>query len=189
MRDELRLLPAVYQSDPWLCALFSCARIVHQGIVDEVIQLRKDMFADTLSERQLIVEEFSCGLDSNAVSNLDTRRALVEARWKSGGKCGIELLQTICDSWKNGQVDVSFVDGTIVLTFCGGAGIPENIDALKSAIETARPAHLPVSYGYVYLMIADVNAMTISQIEQTTMDQFAGGVGYNAQNNTNAIAV
>lgn len=173
MLDELALLPAVYRADPWLTALFHGAGVAHQQLIDEMIQLRKDLFFDTMSERQAAVEEAVCEL--NAASDLDTRRALIEARWKTGGRCGIVLLQTICDSWQNGRCAVSFANGSIVITFNGEHGVPNNIAALMSALEAARPAHLPIRYTFAYIMVADVDGLPIGQLEQITMDQFACG--------------
>lgn len=173
MLDELALLPAVYRADPWLTELFHSADSVHQQLIDEMIQLRRDLFFDTMSERQTAVEEQIC--DMSPVFDLDTRRALIEARWKTGGKCGIVLLQAICDSWENGRCAVSFANGSIVITFNGEHGVPNNIAALMSALEAARPAHLPIRYTFAYIMVADVDGLPIGQLEQITMDQFACG--------------
>lgn len=173
--DPLKNMPTAFSRDQWLNALFGAAHPQLEKLLRETTQLVADMFADTMSERQLQAEEFSCGLDANAAMDLSTRRSLLEARWKTGGKCGVELLQAICDSWQDGSVNVTFIDGSIILKFSGAAGIPENIDALKTAVEAARPAHLPVDYGYVYHMISDVDVMTITQIDMCKMDEFAGG--------------
>lgn len=173
MLPEISLLAPVYRDDAWLKALFHSASIEHQRIIDEMLQLYKELFFDTMSERQTAVEEKIC--DMFPVSDLDTRRALIEARWKTGGKCGIVLLQTICDSWENGRCIVSFDDGMIVITFNGEYGVPNNIDALMTALEFARPAHLPIGYRFHYIMVADVEIMSVNQMEQVTMDQFALG--------------
>lgn len=173
MLHEMLLLPAAYRNDTWLKELFRSADIVHQQLIDEMLQLRRDLFFDTMSERQTAVEEQIC--DMSPVFDLDTRRALIEARWKTGGKCGIVLLQAICDSWENGRCAVSFANGSIVITFNGEHGVPNNIAALMSALEAARPAHLPIRYTFAYIMVADVEVMSVSQMEQVTMDQFACG--------------
>ena len=173
--EPLKNMPAVFLQDAWINALFGAASPQLKSLHEETMQLAADMFSDTMSEKQLQIEEFSCGLDSNTVTDLSTRRSLLEARWKTGGKCGVTLLQAICDSWKDGSVNVEFVNGSIVLKFSGAAGVPENVDALKSAIEATKPAHLPVEYGYVYKMVSDVNAMTIAQMDACKMDEFAGG--------------
>lgn len=173
--EPIKNMPSAFEKDPWLSTLFQAASIQLSDLLAEMTQIAADMFVDTMSERQLQIEEFACGLDANVAMDLDTRRSLLEARWKTGGKCGVKLLQTICDSWKDGSVNVTFLDGTIVLKFSGSAGIPENIDALKTAVEAARPAHLPVDYEYVYHTVSDVNTMTIAHLNACKMDEFAGG--------------
>lgn len=180
MLHEMLLLPPVYRNDAWLKELFRSAGVEHQRIIDEMMQLYKELFFDTMSERQTAVEEQIC--DMTPASDLDTRRSLIEARWKTGGKCGVVLLQTICDSWENGRCIVSFDDGMIVITFNGEYGVPNNIDALMTALELARPAHLPIGYRFHYIMVADAERMSVAEMEQITMDQFAfGEEGQNAQ--------
>lgn len=173
MLHEILLMPLAYRDDAWLKELFRSSSTEHQRIIDEMLQLRRDLFFDTMSERQTAVEEQIC--DMSPVSDLDTRRTLIEARWKTGGKCGIVLLQTICDSWENGRCDVSFASGSIVITFNGEHGVPNNIAALMSALEAARPAHLPIRYTFAYIMVVDVEGLAVEQLEQITMDQFACG--------------
>ena len=96
--EPLKNMPAVFLQDAWINALFGAASPQLKSLHEETMQLAADMFSDTMSEKQLQIEEFSCGLDSNTVTDLSTRRSLLEARWKTGGKCGVTLLQAICDS-------------------------------------------------------------------------------------------
>ncbi|MDO4173727.1 MAG: hypothetical protein Q4D42_03085 [Eubacteriales bacterium] len=170
MLDERSLLPGVYRSDPWLKELFQSSDIVHQSLLDEIFQLYKDLFFDTLSKGQVAVEERICGLD-NSVFDLDTRRALIEARWKTTGTCGVELLQTICDSWENGRCSVSFVDGAIVLNFTAERGVPNNLSALATAIEAAKPAHLPAQFKFEYNTHDVIGKYTHAQLAAMTHEQ------------------
>lgn len=170
MLNELSLLPVVYRQDSWLKELFQSADIVHQRLIDEILQLHRDLFFDTVSERQAVVEEKICGLD-NSVFDLDTRRTLIEARWKTNGRCGVELLQTICDSWENGRCSVSFVDGVIVLNFTAERGVPNNLQALSAAIEAAKPAHLSVRFRFDYNTHDVISKYTHAQLATMTHEQ------------------
>ena len=58
------------------------------------------------------------------------------------GKCDVELLQTIANSWRNGVIKVLFVDATIEIKFVSLVGIPDDLNTLKFMIDEAKPAHL-----------------------------------------------
>ncbi len=46
---------------------------------------------------------------------------------------------------------------------------------LKNAVEQIKPAYILLEYLYSYLLIQDVNAMTINQLQSTPLNKFAGG--------------
>jgi hypothetical protein len=102
------------------------------------------------------------------------KNSIVEARWKNMGHSNIYLLQNICDSWRNGDIIVTFVGGKIQITFVGEYGIPSNLTSLYSEISKAAPAHLVLEYLFKYLLIRDIHeVLTITQIEAVTLNKFA----------------
>ena len=173
MRDGLQLMPAAYRTDAWLTALFESIATVVSNLDTEIASLPDQIFFDRMDEKQLSIEEVSCEI--TPVGDISARRAAVEAQWKSDGTATRQRLQAICDSWKNGEVSVSFADGAVRLTFIGAFGTPERLDDLKNAMRRACPAHLPIEYVIRYLMVADVESMTVSALENELMDEFAGG--------------
>ena len=101
---------------------------------------------------------------------------MLQAKWRSAtGKCDVDLIQRVCDSWQNGEVDVDFVDGEIVLRFVGAYGVPDAdaLAALKTAVQEVIPAHLAVAYLYRYLLVREVHGMVISTLQTHTIDEFA----------------
>lgn len=106
---------------------------------------------------------------------IEEKRAIIEAKWKSSGKADIFLLQAIADSWKNGEIEVSFTDGKINVKFNSILGVPSDLTNLKTALETAKPAHLAILYLFKYLLIKEIhNIMTIEELSQTKLSNFAG---------------
>lgn len=139
----------------------------------QVRQLIMDMFFDTCSEAMLEFYEREAAVKPMTGQSIDGRRASVEAKWKSSGKIDIEMLQAVADSWKNGKVDVDFVDNKIQLTFVDQFGLPEDRAGLELAMDEVKPAHLPIVYFVRYIMLADVEAMTLTELQNHTLSDFA----------------
>ena len=104
------------------------------------------------------------------------RRRALSPLWRANGKVGLEQIQVVADAWRNGEVAVSFTQGRIHIQFVGSFGVPADMDGLKLAMGRAVPAHLPVDYTLRYLLIRDIHgAMTLSELERTPLNHFAGG--------------
>ena len=118
-------------------------------------------------------EERAANLPS--IGTLEERRTALIARWRGAGKCDVDLIQRVCDSWENGEISVGFAKGVIVLTFVGAYGVPEEAElaALQDAVEHTIPCHLTVSYLYRYLLVREVSAMTVDELQGHTMHDFA----------------
>lgn len=123
----------------------------------------------------LETEERIAGITPPAGATEEDRRSALKAKWRSGGKVTIRQIQAVADAWRNGEVEVSFPSGRIQVQFVGSFGVPTDMDGLKQAIALVIPAHLPVDYLLKYLLVEDVEQMTLEELETKTMDQFAFG--------------
>ena len=85
----------------------------------------------------------------------------------SNGHNEIKLIQKICDSWKNGEIEADFVDGKIQIQFIGSFGIPSDLDSLKESIEEIKPAHLPIAWLYRYLLKKEIHHVLAKAQMQT----------------------
>ena len=93
------------------------------------------------------------------------------------GKVSGSMLKNVAQAYESGGIDVS-VDSSeyrILIRFIDTWGLPSNLDDLKAAIEDIKPAHMTVEYRLRYLTIAEVESMTLSEMEQTRQDKLAGG--------------
>ncbi|WP_027399090.1 putative phage tail protein [Anaerovorax odorimutans] len=144
--------------------------VVEQGLHD----LYNQFWFDTMTwGADVIAKQLNIKL--NPILTQAEKNSLIEARWKNSGKSDIELLQNIADSWKNGEINVSFIDGKIIIKFIGEFGTPTDLESLKVEIDKAKPCHLLVNYVFKYLLIKDIhNVMTINQLQAMTLDNFAG---------------
>ena len=173
--NMLASLPTAYRKDAWVIALLSAIAGVDDAQRADADETAQQMFLDSMTWA-LAIEERIAGITPAAGAGVEERRSVLQAKWRSAtGKCDIDLIQRVCDSWKNGEVDVDFVDGEIVLRFVGAYGVPDAdaLAALQSAVQEVIPAHLAVQYLYRYLLVREVSAMTVSELQTHTISEFA----------------
>ena len=173
--DMLASLPAAYRKDAWVIALLGAIADADNAQRADADETTQQMFLDSMTWA-LAVEERIAGITSAAGATAEERRSVLQAKWRSAtGVCNVDMIQRVCDSWKNGEVDVDFVDGEIVLQFIGSYGVPDAdaLAALKAAVQEVIPAHLAVQYLYRYLLVREVAAMTVAGLQTHTIDEFA----------------
>ena len=173
--NMLSSLPTAYRKDAWVIALLSAIAGVDDAQRADADETAQQMFLDSMTWA-LAIEERIAGITPAAGAGVEERRSVLQAKWRSAtGKCDVDLIQSVCDSWENGQVDVDFVDGEIILEFVGSYGVPDAdaLAALKTAVQEVIPAHLAVQYLYRYLLVREVSAMTVSELQTHTIDEFA----------------
>lgn len=170
--NMLRSLPVAYRTDKWVCDLLAAIQSLDDTQREQMLDITQQLFPGSMTWA-LAIEERDAGLASTGT--LEERRTALIARWRAAGKCDVELIQRVCDSWKNGEISVGFAEGVIVLTFVGAYGVPEAgaLAALQDAIEHTIPCHLETEYLYRYLLVREVGAMTVAELQGHTMHDFA----------------
>ncbi|MCL6615562.1 MAG: YmfQ family protein, partial [Anoxybacillus ayderensis] len=94
------------------------------------------------------------------------------------GTVTVALIKNVAESWYNGEVEVTEQPSlyTVKIKFVSKLGVPSNLADIQNALREIIPAHLAINFEFSYLLIKDVhNVMTLSQLEATTLDKFAGG--------------
>ncbi|WP_417181212.1 putative phage tail protein [Agathobaculum sp.] len=170
--NMLRSLPVAYRTDKWVRDLLGAIQSLDDTQREQMLDITQQLFPGSMTWA-LAIEERDAGLPSTGT--LEERRTALIARWRAAGKCDVELIQRVCDSWKNGEISVGFAEGVIVLTFVGAYGVPEaaELAALQDAVEHTIPCHLAVSYLYRYLLVREVDGMTLDELQGHTMHDFA----------------
>ena len=170
--NMLRSLPVAYRTDKWVRDLLAAIQSLDDTQREQMLDITQQLFPGSMTWA-LAIEERDAGLASTGT--LEERRTALIARWRAAGKCDVELIQRVCDSWKNGEISVGFAAGVIVLTFVGAYGVPEaaELAALQDAVENTIPCHLAVSYLYRYLLVREVDGMTLDELQGHTMHDFA----------------
>ncbi len=171
--DNMRKsLPVAYRTDKWVCDLLAAIQSLDDTQREQMLDITQQLFPGSMTWA-LTIEERDAGLPSTGT--LEERRTALIARWRGSGKCDVDLIQRVCDAWKNGEISVGFAKGVIVLTFVGAYGVPEaaELAALQDAVEHTIPCHLAVSYLYRYLLVREVDGMTLDELQGHTMHDFA----------------
>ena len=171
--DNMRKsLPVAYRTDKWVCDLLAAIQSLDDTQREQMLDITQQLFPNSMTWA-LAIEERDAGLASTGT--LEERRTALIARWRGSGKCDVDLIQRVCDAWKNGEISVGFAKGVIVLTFVGAYGVPvaAELAALQDAVEHTIPCHLAVSYLYRYLLVREVDGMTLDELQGHTMHDFA----------------
>jgi len=124
---------------------------------NKIQNAREEFFFDTMGMLGVAVYEDQLAMTTSG--SIENRRNQVEAKWKTAGKCDLELLQRISNSWRNGEISVLFTAAKIEIVFVSLVGIPDDIESLKIALETAKPAHIPISYTFKFRTFGMVKAL------------------------------
>ena len=170
--NMLRSLPVAYRTDKWVCDLLAAIQSLDDTQREQMLDITQQLFPASMTWA-LAIEERDAGLASTGT--LEERRTALIARWRGAGKCDVERIQSVCDSWRNGEISVGFAKGVIVLTFVGAYGVPEaaELAALQEAVDRTIPCHLAASYLYRYLLVREVDGMTLDELQGHTMHDFA----------------
>lgn len=102
------------------------------------------------------------------------RRENLLAKMRSAGTTTVNMIKNVAESYVNGAVAVTeqYADYKFTITFISTRGRPAQIEQLKSAIERIKPAHLDVTYVFIYVTHGEIKAKpyTHTQLANYTHD-------------------
>ncbi|WP_368490853.1 putative phage tail protein [Clostridium sp. BJN0013] len=98
----------------------------------------------------LDIYERELGIITDYTKALDYRRSVIKSNSRGTGKLNAALIKLVCDSFSNGDVEVTF-DGIIHIAFVNVYGVPSNMQDLKNAVNEIKPAYLLLDYIYIYM--------------------------------------
>lgn len=139
--------------------------IIHSKLDDIEAQFNIDTatWALSLYEKEL-------GIATDYTKSLDYRRSVIKSKWRGTGKLDETLIKMVCESFTNGNADITF-DGKINVKFTSVKGIPPNMNDLKNAIEEIKPAYLDLEYIYIYNTYEYVQGFLYRNLSAYTWDE------------------
>lgn len=117
--------------------------------------LRLQMDIDTATWG-LDIYEKDLGIETDRHKSLEERRSVIKSKMRGSGKVDAALIKIVADSFTNGDVDVLF-DGKIGVIFNSIYGVPTNIQDVKDAIDNIKPAHLAITFEFLYRVYSDLS--------------------------------
>jgi len=97
--------------------------------------------------------EYPLGIPVILSDSYDIRRSRVLSKWRGmSSQFSAALIRRICEAFSGGEVSVAITPATfqVKITFIGTAGIPPNMDDLKTTIDSIVHAHMEVIYEFMY---------------------------------------
>ncbi len=142
-------------------------------IENEINSIKNQVFVDSATWGLTYWEKL-LGLHTDTTQTNEVRRSRIKTYLRNNGTCTKVKLKNICHSYVNGEVEIIEDNANYKLTvkFVGENGVPANIDYLRNALREAIPAHLQFLFAYSYLLLKDVDAMTLNELEQTSLMSF-----------------
>ncbi|OES45880.1 hypothetical protein BA724_03070 [Domibacillus iocasae] len=172
----LNHLPKVYRDSPDFQEACRVEGKIWDRLDLAIENVLDNTFIDTATWGLSVMEnELSIPVDLS--KPLDHRRSMLKARKRGSGTLSAKLIKSVAESFQHGSVQVQPIQGQskFLITFNDVFGVPENLEDMKIALRKILPGHRIVEFQFRYLLIRDVNAMTIAQLESTPLNKFAGG--------------
>ena len=165
--DIIALINRAYRTDEFVNDFTGAVTSVMNSIIAFCNAVHDNIFFDSLDEDGVLWWENMLAIIPASYQTIGDRRSKIQAKWLSKYHNDVEVLQRVCNSWKNGEIVVDFIGGKITLTFVASYGIPSDLDALKASIEEVKPAHIPLAYVIKYLLKKEIHHVLTKAEMQT----------------------
>lgn len=135
---------------------------------ERVSDLMDQFFIDTATW-SLHIYEKELGIVTDETKSIETRRSEIKSKWNGNTQSGATLLKNIVNAWSQGDCDISFKNGKIIIEIVGYGNVFENIDEIDKNIKLVIPAHLGVEYSLISKIAGKIKsfALCISSEEIT----------------------
>lgn len=181
--DLIKLLPDYYGRNVTMQTLQEILSAATDELDDGLSSTIQQCFAATASTL-LSRWENLLGLEIDVTKSDEFRRERIAAKMSGSGTTTKAMIIDTASRYSNGEVEVieDNANSRFTIRFVGTLGIPGNMEDLKLTIEEIKPAHLAVTYEYIYNTWDDIGALTWNQAAAYTWEGIRT-VNVNAGNN------
>jgi Uncharacterised protein conserved in bacteria (DUF2313) len=170
-------LPSYYEDIREARAIIDAESAQFEQLHADIADVLAQFFVDTATWG-LANWERICGIPVDESKPIDQRRSVIKSKLRGIGTVTVDLIKNVAEAYYNGEVEVTEQPSlyTVKIKFVSKLGVPPNLADIQNALREIIPAHLAIDFEFSYLLIRDVhNVMTLSQLQATTLDKFAGG--------------
>lgn len=116
-----------------------------------------------------------CGIQPDEAKPYADRRSVIKSKLRGMGTVTVDMLKSVAQAYERGTIEVTEQPSQYQFTirFVDTLGAPPNINDMKAAINDVKPAHLAVVYAYKYVLVNQVQGMTISAFQKRKLTDFA----------------
>ncbi|EHO80722.1 putative phage tail protein [Fusobacterium ulcerans] len=168
----LNNLHKIFRKDEYIKANMQNAGLQLDKIENKIRLIEKEFLFSTMSHER--VKKLEKELDYKTKSDtLEGKRLEIEARWKTSGKCDLELLQIIAETWQADTVEIKFIDGNLEVEFLSTINADYDLKGLKNSLDEAKPAHLWFDLTFTEQLKANIyqNCYGTEEIEQDFIEK------------------
>lgn len=123
--------------------------------------MQQQFIVDTATELTLsrYEEEYSLPVNPQDVT-ISARRSRIKAKMRTAGVVTKELMRTVIASWANNDVEIveNYADYSFTVKFVNQLGQPPHVEDLYAAVNEIIPAHLGISYVFIYRTHAELGS-------------------------------
>lgn len=125
------------------------------------------------------------GIEVDVLQPNEYRRERIKAKLTGAGTTTKEMVRLTAASFSNGEVEVieDNENSQFIIKFVGTIGIPSNMSGLTLTLEEIKPAHLAITYEYVYNTHLDLAVHTHRELQAYTHYQLRNEVLKNGNRN------
>lgn len=170
--DLMTLLPPYYEQNETMKKLQEVLSAESDKLETQLSNVVAECFVNTAGA-MLSRYERIYGIEIDIAKSKTFRRERIKAKIAGVGTTTKQMIKNVSASYSNGDVEVIEDNGNskFVIKFVGTLGIPENMADLKLTIEEIKPAHLDVTYEYVYNTWGNLKQITWGQASDFTWSQ------------------
>lgn len=140
-----------------------------------VEQLRNESRVLTAQDT-IPTREQELGIVPNSSLSLDVRRSGIIARTRDSGPITIDGLANSLQAYGIVvEIHNDFANSIMRIKIVNVTGIPAGLPQAQDFIREVVRAHVEVIFEFRFLMISEVEALTISQLDNTPLDKIAWG--------------
>lgn len=170
--DLMTLLPGYYEKNRTMKELQEILSKEAETLDVKLSTTISECFINTASE-MLPRYERIYGIKIETAKTDAFRRERIKAKIAGIGTSTKQMVQAVARNYSNGEVEVieDNLNSRFTIKFVGTLGIPGNMAALKLTIEEIKPAHLAVTYEYIYNTWEDASGLTWEHAAARTWEQ------------------